>query len=61
MITLEMIKELNVMVDNSIIRPTLASKAIEYISQADQNEIDEFDYMSVTEAVDSVLDIVRYI
>jgi hypothetical protein len=44
-----------------MIRPTLASKAIEYISQADQNEIDEFDYMSVTEAVDSVLDIVRYI
>jgi len=61
MITLEMIKELNAMVDTSILRPTLASKAIEYISQADQDEIDEFDYMAVTEAVDSVLDIVRYI
>ena len=61
MITLEMIKELNAMVDTCILRPTLASKAIKYISQADQDEIDEFDYMSVTEAVDSVLDIVRYI
>jgi len=61
MITLEMIKELNAMVDTSIIRATLASKAIQYIEQADQDEIDEFDYMSVTEAVDSVLDTVRYI
>lgn len=57
----EMIKELNVMVDNSMIRPTLASKAIEYISVDDINEIEDFDSMDVTEAVDYVLDIVRYV
>ena len=57
----EMIKELNVMVDNSMIRPTLASKAIEYISVDDINEIEDFDSMDVTEAVDYVLDIVRSI
>jgi hypothetical protein len=56
----EMIKELNVMVDNSMIRPTLASKAIEYISVNDINEIEDFDSMSTSEAVDYVLDIVRY-
>ena len=57
----EMIKELNVMVDNSMIRPTIASKAIEYISVDDINEIKDFDSMDVTEAVDYILDIVRYV
>jgi len=57
----EMIKELNVMVDNSMIRPTIASKAIEYISVDDINEIEDFDSMDVTEAVDYILDIVRYV
>ena len=56
----EMIKELNVMVDNSMIRPTLASKAIEYISIDDINEIEDLDSMDVSEAVDYILDIVRY-
>ena len=61
MITLDMIKELNAMVANSMIQPTLASKAITYISQADADEIDDFDCMKTSEAVDMVLDIVRYI
>jgi hypothetical protein len=41
MITLDMVKELNVMVANSMLKPTLASKAIAYISVADIDEIEE--------------------
>lgn len=61
MITLEMIKELNVMVANAMIKPTLASKAIEYISVSDIEEIEDFSSMNTSEAVDYVLDIVRYV
>ena len=60
MITLDMVKELNAMVANSILKPTLASKAIAYISVADIDEVEDFDSMSTSEAVDYVLDIVRY-
>lgn len=60
MITLDMVKELNAMVANSILKPTLASKAIAYINVADIDEIEDFDSMSTSEAVDYVLDIVRY-
>lgn len=55
-----MVKELNVMVANSMLKPNLASKAISYISVADIDEIEDFDSMSTSEAVDYVLDIVRY-
>ena len=60
MITLDMVKELNVMVANSMLKPTLASKAISYISVADIDEIEDFDSMGTREAVDYVLDIVGW-
>lgn len=56
--TNEMIKELDVMGLHGIIRLTKAAKAISYIKLADAAEIEEFESMSVTEAVDYVLEIV---
>ncbi len=59
MITLDMVKELNVMVEHRMIEPRLAWDAIAYIANADADEIDEFESMKATEAVDMVIEIVK--
>lgn len=59
MITLDMVKELNVMVAHRMIEPSIASRALEYIANADADEIDEFESMKATEAVDMVIEIVK--
>lgn len=57
----EMIKEIEAMKDCRLVKPTLAYDAIAYLEVDDINEIEDFESMSVTEAVDYVLDIVRSI
>lgn len=59
MITLDMVKELNVMVAHGMIEPSIAWDAIAYIAHADVDEIDEFESMTTTEAVDMVIEIVK--
>ena len=55
MIIREMIKELDVMLANGLIKNAAYCNAVEALNNSDQDEIDDFDYMGVSEAVDLVL------